>query len=479
MVEYPKVGMKVYKKGNENLTYIIAGLVGKSFTVKTPEGHTWVSSVYDPENWYEIKDKPIQNFQVGMKVYEKDFEDNIFTIDGLTGNSFTVTQDSDGNHFPLPVYNTQNWHVKEPEMLEPQVGMKLWQDGFEGNIWEIIEVKSIDHVKVKCIVSSDGTTMTGGSMHIMYPSNWHLVNSQDLPSVKPTNLYQTPLTNPKSGMKIYHKDNPTKVWTIDYVGSTGLYTNHINGSNITIFNHQYDQYYEVSDTPPVQIEQVLVDGKAQLKGQKACKGKVEGKICILKDESELGKFIKGSILVTMRTTPAFTHIFTQAAGIVTQTGGVLSHAAIVSREYKIPCIVGVSNLLGQVKDGSLATLDADNGFLYVEPLEQIKQVQDELPTYVVEDTEYDGDICEYCDGHHHVGDCLECFWCDTCNEWKELAHSHWCTFCENSDHDTDDCEESQWCHNCEERVANDHVCPGKEDVPQVEIDLNLQIELPL
>lgn len=72
-------------------------------------------------------------------------------------------------------------------------------------------------------------------------------------------------------------------------------------------------------------------------------------------------FSKGDILVCEMTTPDFVYLMKKAGAIITNQGGILCHAAIVSRELKVPCIVGVKNATSILKDGDLVEVDAFNG----------------------------------------------------------------------------------------------------------------------
>lgn len=101
--------------------------------------------------------------------------------------------------------------------------------------------------------------------------------------------------------------------------------------------------------------------KILLKGTPASLGTVKGMVKILHNPSESHKVKKGDILVVEMTDPLYTHAMMKAGGIITNIGGVLSHAAIVSRELKIPCIVGTENATELLKDGQLIILDATKG----------------------------------------------------------------------------------------------------------------------
>ena len=101
--------------------------------------------------------------------------------------------------------------------------------------------------------------------------------------------------------------------------------------------------------------------RSELKGQIACLGKVRGIVRIIFDPFKASNFKKGEILVTGMTRPEFVPLMKKAAGIVTNEGGITTHAAIVSRELNIPCIIGTRVATQVLKDGDLVEVDATKG----------------------------------------------------------------------------------------------------------------------
>ena len=99
----------------------------------------------------------------------------------------------------------------------------------------------------------------------------------------------------------------------------------------------------------------------QIKGQPACLGKATGRARIIKNIREFGKIKQGDVLITPMTTPDYVLVMKKVAAIVTDEGGVTCHAAIVSREFNIPCIVGTSNATKVFNDGDLVEVDANTG----------------------------------------------------------------------------------------------------------------------
>ncbi len=69
----------------------------------------------------------------------------------------------------------------------------------------------------------------------------------------------------------------------------------------------------------------------------------------------------GEVLVAETTAPPWTPLFARAAAIVTDAGGILSHCAVVAREYSIPAVVGTQRATAVLRDGQLVEVDGTNG----------------------------------------------------------------------------------------------------------------------
>jgi len=98
-------------------------------------------------------------------------------------------------------------------------------------------------------------------------------------------------------------------------------------------------------------------------GMTASPGLAKGRVKIILDTSELPNFKKGEILVTTMTTPNFLIAMKKSAGIVTNDGGITCHAAIVSRELGIPCIIGTKIATEVLKDGDMVEVNANHGWI--------------------------------------------------------------------------------------------------------------------
>src|SRR5205085_9534684 len=98
-----------------------------------------------------------------------------------------------------------------------------------------------------------------------------------------------------------------------------------------------------------------------LYGLAASKGVYEGPARRVAGPSEFGRITKGDVLVTASTTEAFNILLPLLGGIITDNGGLLSHAAIVAREYGIPGVVGTREATGRIANGMLVRVDGDAG----------------------------------------------------------------------------------------------------------------------
>ena len=102
------------------------------------------------------------------------------------------------------------------------------------------------------------------------------------------------------------------------------------------------------------------DAADDLKGIGCCRGVVRGTARVIRDLSCAAN-VAGCVLVAERTDPGWGPLFPLAKGVLVERGSVLSHAAILTRELGIPCVVGVEGLLAMVKDGDTVELDGASG----------------------------------------------------------------------------------------------------------------------
>ncbi len=118
-----------------------------------------------------------------------------------------------------------------------------------------------------------------------------------------------------------------------------------------------------------------IDAPVILSGAPASPGVAHGPVKIVPDPSQIDKVLAGDVLVAEMTTPDFVPAMKRAAAIVTDRGGRTAHAAIVSRELGIPCVVGCETATTTLKDGQVITVDGGNGKVYDGKIEVASDVK--------------------------------------------------------------------------------------------------------
>lgn len=121
----------------------------------------------------------------------------------------------------------------------------------------------------------------------------------------------------------------------------------------------------VGEQGTTNLMKVHVVGDVLAKGQGIGRKSAYGKAVILKDSKEkLGEVSPGSIIISTGTDRDMVSILEQSAGLITEEGGITSHAAVVGISLGIPVVVGVENATKLIKDGQEITVDANHGVIY-------------------------------------------------------------------------------------------------------------------
>jgi pyruvate,water dikinase len=119
------------------------------------------------------------------------------------------------------------------------------------------------------------------------------------------------------------------------------------------------------------------NGEVLLKGLGASPGIASGPARIVHKLDQLDKVGEGDVIVTEMTTPDMVPAMKRAAGIVTDEGGMTSHAAIVSRELGVPAVVGAGSATDALGDGQVVTLDGDKGTIVEGTTDEETQTEEE------------------------------------------------------------------------------------------------------
>lgn len=125
---------------------------------------------------------------------------------------------------------------------------------------------------------------------------------------------------------------------------------------------------EITEAGEIKVSEVPI-----LTGAPASPGMGTGPVKILKSPKEIGKVQKGDVIVAPMTSPDYVPAMKKAVAIVTDQGGQTSHAAIVSRELGIPCVVGTKDATTTLKENSIITVNGQSGQVFVGAL--VKKIE--------------------------------------------------------------------------------------------------------
>ncbi|RBQ22353.1 Phosphoenolpyruvate synthase [Candidatus Methanobinarius endosymbioticus] len=124
----------------------------------------------------------------------------------------------------------------------------------------------------------------------------------------------------------------------------------------------------------------LEDREVLVKGLGASPGMASGSVKIINKIDELDKIKDGDIMVTTMTTPDMVPAMKRSSGIITDEGGITCHAAIISRELGIPCVVGTGNATEILKENNKVTIDGKKGLVFEGEFKITEEKHDEVAT---------------------------------------------------------------------------------------------------
>lgn len=132
----------------------------------------------------------------------------------------------------------------------------------------------------------------------------------------------------------------------------------------TVWSRRNKEKKNAEEAPKMSV----ADTEVVVKGLPASPGLAAGKAHVIENPDDIDNFKEGEVLVTLMTSPDWVPAMKKAKAIVTNNGGMTCHAAIVSREMQIPCIVGTKSrgtaVMDVVKTGDVITVDSKNGIVY-------------------------------------------------------------------------------------------------------------------
>ena len=121
-----------------------------------------------------------------------------------------------------------------------------------------------------------------------------------------------------------------------------------------IVRHDQEIYAQGGDALEIADDQTL-------RGIAGSPGVVQGIVRVIRGPEDFGKLQQGDILVAPLTNPVWTPLFAIAGGLVTEVGGILSHGAIVAREYGIPAVMSVTGATTRLAEGQIILIDGNRG----------------------------------------------------------------------------------------------------------------------
>ncbi len=208
--------------------------------------------------------------------------------------------------------------------------------------------------------------------HIIDKNEWKVASynhiDQDVQLVKSDNETKE-VAVPKSKQKKAKIDNATAL-KVAKIGQK--LHNHYGKPQDIEFAIEKGKVYIVQTRPITTIvsnqktidQQTHITQKPDLTGEQASPGTATGVVVIIKSPKEINRVQKGQIMVTPMTTPDFVPAMKKVNGIITDKGGQTSHAAIVSRELGVPCVVGTKTATKFFKEGDIVTMNGTTGEIW-------------------------------------------------------------------------------------------------------------------
>ncbi len=145
----------------------------------------------------------------------------------------------------------------------------------------------------------------------------------------------------------------------------------INELRGKILNRKKEFYRYKSTLPPkflkngIEFDDTVMEyGKNAIYGAAASPGTFHGVARVVESIEELSRLEDNEILITSNTDPAWTAVFSKIGGLITETGGILSHGAVISREYRIPAVTAVKGATKIFKTGETLVIDGNEGVVY-------------------------------------------------------------------------------------------------------------------
>lgn len=147
---------------------------------------------------------------------------------------------------------------------------------------------------------------------------------------------------------------------------------HVDYSIITKRKEEYEIYKKLTPPRIMTSDGEIISGeydtgnmpKGAIAGTPVSSGIVEGRARVILNINE-AKIEEGDILITKFTDPSWTPIFVLVKGLVTEVGGMMTHGAVVAREYGLPAVAGVDDATKLIKDGQRIRINGTEGYIEI------------------------------------------------------------------------------------------------------------------
>lgn len=147
--------------------------------------------------------------------------------------------------------------------------------------------------------------------------------------------------------------------------------NNVSGLRDKILKRKKEFYRYKTSLPPkfikngIEFDDTVTEyNQNAIYGAAASPGTFNGIARVVESIEELSKLEDNEILITSNTDPAWTAVFSKVGGLITETGGILSHGAVISREYRIPAVTAVKGATKIFKTGEMLIVDGNEGVVY-------------------------------------------------------------------------------------------------------------------
>jgi rifampicin phosphotransferase len=149
-------------------------------------------------------------------------------------------------------------------------------------------------------------------------------------------------------------------------------TNQLDGSIVSTRKDEYKHYEKLTPPRVITSDGEVITGEYKrenipddaIVGLPVSAGVIEGRarVILTMDEADLED---GDILVTAFTDPSWTPLFVSIKGLVTEVGGLMTHGAVIAREYGLPAVVGVDQATKRIKDGQRIRVHGTEGYVEI------------------------------------------------------------------------------------------------------------------